>query len=976
MFLKRVIPLIIIYLLIIQICIAQVYIDVDEQNTHYDAIEFVTANKIMMGYEDGLFRYENFITKSEFTALCCRLLNLQEEALNKRGETPYFDVDGSHWASGYINVLAERGFLQETFMFMPDRYLDMGEAAAIFSTILQYLNKTDEHLLDNIEFRPDAAITRGETAQLVYNIMDREHCIIVNTGDSYFNTITVFSEYGNEYIPASYLEPKKIFIADDGQAVILVVGGQKSIIPYKDNSTGVENVIFKNNRLYLAKKLLMQYMNVNLDVIDRTIDIEVPDITADDNRIKGTLSLPEGRTAPYSGIVYEIYAEGVYTKKVYNRYVVINQNESAVQFELEVDTNDIYRVKYLQFSPDDTNDYWQSGYYSYDGTRSEENRYLPVLSGETVPLQVIPVKKLCGSISEKENIYDLMAYTDTLQARANTNNDSYTIFVPADIDKVYLKYQYNRFPLYYSSSGFTPYENEKEYVALSNAVTTVDITTIDTSVLSVHLSYENVKNDIYDYGEIVLIQKNRPQFNISCDYNDSKDVNITIPNLNNENFIMYINSVCGRGYIDVNGRLTQNIGEAMEISSAADTNVNVYITVKAVYGRIILPNNETAPEGGIDLNVSALNVVDGYADFQTMKYGYINIPEGENGADFYILIPNFDNVAVEYYVENNSYYFSGCYVDGAVLPKKDRDPTTQTYENITITMIKNSIISGKIIFPEKVAEQYSVSVYIGDYYDKVTVPVDSQYVNYTVYVPETFENITPVVNVYYDSPYVFANIKPISIPNQAMVIENLDFEAQKAFEVKGKICLPVIYGDTTVSVYLKNSQGNIVGKTNIMFGSSFIYREKEFTINSSYVFDEEVTVFYSVTGSGGIYSDGYYNDSATVEDFVDASWFMLSAAPLVTINPIRKYPFYLSVEWVDQNADVTIYGDSSRVSSGTLYTAKYDNNNHLITMQVCKIGMIRDGTSTSIKNVKQEDHIKVFLWDDNMQPISAGYRNY
>lgn len=72
-------------------------------------INVVKSLGIMQGYDDGTFKSEGTLTRAEAAAIMVRLLNLEGEA--EPGETVFDDVEGSHWASGYINVAVHEGII-------------------------------------------------------------------------------------------------------------------------------------------------------------------------------------------------------------------------------------------------------------------------------------------------------------------------------------------------------------------------------------------------------------------------------------------------------------------------------------------------------------------------------------------------------------------------------------------------------------------------------------------------------------------------------------------------------------------------------------------------------------------------------------------------------------------------------------------------------------------------------------------------
>src|SRR5699024_2522608 len=107
---------------------------------YYEEIAKSLANGAIDGYPDNTFRPNNSMTREEAVTVIGRALDLEE----LDGSTEKFTDTNriQEYAKGYINAVTEKGYIQG---------------------------------YPNGEFKPQNAITRGETACIVYNIlMDRE----------------------------------------------------------------------------------------------------------------------------------------------------------------------------------------------------------------------------------------------------------------------------------------------------------------------------------------------------------------------------------------------------------------------------------------------------------------------------------------------------------------------------------------------------------------------------------------------------------------------------------------------------------------------------------------------------------------------------------------------------------------------------------------------------------------------------------
>ena len=96
-----------------------VFKDVPKGHWAYEAIQQLTGEKIIFGYDDGRFGFGDNVTREQVAALLYRYFNLAEE---KNYENPYGDV--SEESTSYIKEilsLTEMGVLRVTSTGTLDR---------------------------------------------------------------------------------------------------------------------------------------------------------------------------------------------------------------------------------------------------------------------------------------------------------------------------------------------------------------------------------------------------------------------------------------------------------------------------------------------------------------------------------------------------------------------------------------------------------------------------------------------------------------------------------------------------------------------------------------------------------------------------------------------------------------------------------------------------------------------------------------
>ena len=109
--------------------------DVEGGEWFAQAVNYLASTGILTGYEDGTFRPERSISRSEFAAMISRFDGLESATLN-----PFSDMHESHWAYSHVTSAYLKGWISG----YPDR-----------------------------SFRPEASITRAEAIKIVNYMLGR-----------------------------------------------------------------------------------------------------------------------------------------------------------------------------------------------------------------------------------------------------------------------------------------------------------------------------------------------------------------------------------------------------------------------------------------------------------------------------------------------------------------------------------------------------------------------------------------------------------------------------------------------------------------------------------------------------------------------------------------------------------------------------------------------------------------------------------
>ncbi len=113
------------------------FVDVKPKDWYAKYIARLEDSNIINGYDDGLFRPENPITRAEFATVCVRFFERRTAAI-KASDSSFSDIAGEHWAKDYIDKAAKQGFITgyPDGTFKPDNYITRAEAVTVVNRML------------------------------------------------------------------------------------------------------------------------------------------------------------------------------------------------------------------------------------------------------------------------------------------------------------------------------------------------------------------------------------------------------------------------------------------------------------------------------------------------------------------------------------------------------------------------------------------------------------------------------------------------------------------------------------------------------------------------------------------------------------------------------------------------------------------------------------------------------------------------
>lgn len=137
---KKIIAFIIIITILTSITAFGFFSDVEPGNEHADAIDRLVQYGIISGKGGDSFDPDGSLTRAEMSKISTIVAGLDSEAAANSGTSLFADMQGNHWASGYVNVAAKNQIIlgYPDGSFAPEKYLTYAEAITIILRLLNY----------------------------------------------------------------------------------------------------------------------------------------------------------------------------------------------------------------------------------------------------------------------------------------------------------------------------------------------------------------------------------------------------------------------------------------------------------------------------------------------------------------------------------------------------------------------------------------------------------------------------------------------------------------------------------------------------------------------------------------------------------------------------------------------------------------------------------------------------------------------
>lgn len=164
--------------------------DMPRTHKNYTAVESLVELGVIAGYEDGYFRPEREITRTEFCALMARTLGYSKDDYQLK-ELPFTDVKPGYWGEAYISFCFELGLINGMGdgTFLPADKVTMEQATKMTVCAIGREDEANSYIGEkwysgyivaahnnNLYYKVDPILgqpaVRGDIAQMVYNMVE------------------------------------------------------------------------------------------------------------------------------------------------------------------------------------------------------------------------------------------------------------------------------------------------------------------------------------------------------------------------------------------------------------------------------------------------------------------------------------------------------------------------------------------------------------------------------------------------------------------------------------------------------------------------------------------------------------------------------------------------------------------------------------------------------------------------------------
>lgn len=285
--------------------------DVDTSGSVGNAITQLTNLGIINGFDDGSFRPDETLTRAQFAKIAVHMLGEEKTAASRVTNAVFSDVELSHWASGYINYIAEKGIINgyPDGSFGAEDTITYAQALTILIRLLGYNG-------EDVGYKwPEGYITKAQSLEITKGMTFGTYENITRGNAAYviYNTLLADKKEGSSVKLLSSKSVEDVVIYGDSMIDASIASGNISTTrgTYKlSDSSNINSSIYgRLGTLYLdSEERATAFVPENETV--RSITLSSAAVNSDGNKVEITfVENAATRTESFSGSA-PLYYEG------------------------------------------------------------------------------------------------------------------------------------------------------------------------------------------------------------------------------------------------------------------------------------------------------------------------------------------------------------------------------------------------------------------------------------------------------------------------------------------------------------------------------------------------------------------------------------------------------------------------------------------------------------------------------------------
>ena len=268
--------------MVVPMTVSASFNDVASDHHYYEAINNLSAEGILNGFEDGSFKPGDPVTRAQFTKIICYALSVGNLTYSDAEKSIFTDVAPEHWAANNIVTAYKQSIINGMGdgTFAPEAGVNYEQAVKMVVCALGYSPQRAESLggypggymsiantakiLEGItDAKMGQTMNRGAVAQLIDNMLDADQIIDGEMGGSIREEISVSKKFEGKLIAGYQTSLRTI---DENRCLkgqILIKGATEKVFDISD----IKNFDIDK---YLGRSVTVYYeeeSGVSIDIV-------------------------------------------------------------------------------------------------------------------------------------------------------------------------------------------------------------------------------------------------------------------------------------------------------------------------------------------------------------------------------------------------------------------------------------------------------------------------------------------------------------------------------------------------------------------------------------------------------------------------------------------------------------------------------------------------------------------------------------